>query len=133
MTPPVVKKRRRKHSESRIDWLGAHLNCPTDERETSSAYIIENAGKPYVGHTKRVFTVRLAEHNSGNGGKYTKSIGPGWKMALVVGGFNCKTAASRFESLVKKRGAKAGVQPKIDAAVRVMSTVGKQNGLYYIK
>ena len=128
-TPPVsctARKRAnvaRKHLSHRIDWLDAHLDM-TQEQEPSIVYIMAKKlikrEYVYVGCTRRSFNCRLSEHNN------KRPNGAGWKKALVVSGFDCFIAASRFESLVKRKGKKRGVQSKIDAATKEAEHVARE-------
>lgn len=116
---PTKRARTVKHRCRRIDWTEANGAA----NRASFVYIIKNdAGAVYTGSSRDPRT-RLRDHNSG-GTRSTRNGRP-WRLAVVIGPFQSRTAATRFESLVKRGG--AGVSLKVVAANRALqeSPLGK--------
>lgn len=124
-TPPEPsrKVRKVKHGARRKDWDDVAIE--SGGRHKAFVYIIENvSGAVYTGSAEDPWA-RLRAHNAGRT-RSTRSKSP-WRLAVVVGPFISRTAASRFESLVKQGG--GGVSSKVLAAERALATSPHGNGV----
>jgi predicted GIY-YIG superfamily endonuclease len=93
------------------------------EMESTHAYVIVSTKckSVYTGSSSLDPEDRLAQHNKRNV-KSTVKGAPEWRHGLVVKGFPNKTAASRFESLLKNKGRAAGLKPKYTAAMHALNS-----------
>ena len=113
--PPTPSRSRRKHSRLNKDWVAACATTPRDG--PAFVYVIhsERHDRVYVGMTTDGDEDAIAAaHDRGTRGS-TRGKGP-WRVKLLVGPFPTRTAAMRFERVVKHRGRAAGLGPKIRAA-----------------
>ena len=103
-----ARARRVKHRDRRSNWLDA------DERGVPAyVYILTNDNNEVYTGSTRSLRHRLKKHNEGRTRSTRRSIQ--WRFAKTFGPFCNPTAASRFESLVKRARGR-GVAPKIAAA-----------------
>tara|TARA_B110000027_G_C15922452_1_gene213225 strand:- start:158 stop:472 length:315 start_codon:yes stop_codon:yes gene_type:complete len=62
-------------------------------------YWIKSESKNYIGYTSDL-NRRLSEHNGTRGAKYTKGLS--WCIHRVVGGFESKSDALKYEFMIKR-------------------------------
>lgn len=115
VTATPAKKPKVKHRDRRRDWDSPDL-LATAERPSYVYIIVNDKHSVYTGSTQNP-TTRLKQHNDGHTTRSTHAGRP-WRLAATIGPFRTTTAATRFESLVKRGG--AGVEAKINAAGRAL-------------
>ena len=126
---PRRRRKRRQHKDRRKDWTADNLAPGVgEERGPAYVYVLENdRSHVYTGswrdatgtHAARAAADAIASaHNSGTR-RSTKFMGP-WTVKCLVGPFMTRSAAFKFESLVKSRGSKKGLAPKVKAAHRAV-------------
>ena len=115
--------------DRRKDWAEDNLAPGVgEERGPAYVYVLANdQGRVYTGSWRDATRVRAAcaaadaiasAHNSGTR-RSTKFMGP-WTVKCLVGPFMTRSAAFKFESLVKSRGSKKGIASKVQAARRAV-------------
>lgn len=98
-----------------------------------SVYLLSNGRRTYVGSTTDV-TRRLRQHNREivGGARATARGAPNWKVVVYITGFTNRSAACRWESLIKKRA--RGLHGRRDALHGLLSGMcppARRNGLIY--
>lgn len=124
---PVRRPRRRRrvqHAGQPKNWERHNLDAGVaSDRGPAFVYVLQNAtGSVYTGEWTKPLRMPktstahaiAAQHNVGTRAS-TKNKGP-WTVKCLVGPFMSRTAALKFERLVKARGRAAGLDSKIKAA-----------------
>lgn len=107
-------RRQVKQRDRRIDWFAAKK-----QGMKSYTYVLTNDDDQVYTGSARDWQGRLQEHNSG-GTRSTRRRTLEWRVAAVYGPFCNRTAASRFESFLKRSGGR-GPDRKLAAADRELA------------
>ena len=141
-TSPKKTKKSKKMSNQSKDWECHNLDAGVrTNRGPAYVYVLESTqGDVYTG-SWRDATCKLAmraaadtiatEHNSGSR-RSTKNKAP-WAVKCLVGPFITRSAAFKFESLVKSRGSRRGLGPKIKAARRAVVSAHPAVAATYVR
>ena len=113
-TKPTKRRRKVKHRSRRTDWDGADVD--TADKRQCFVYILQNSQQAVYTGSSHDPRARLEQHNAGR--TPSTRAGRPWRLAVTVGPFGNSTAASRFESVVKRGG--AGIESKVRVAERAL-------------
>ena len=110
-----------KHKDRIDNWQDSCLWEGINDEKQAHVYVLQNdCDEVYTGASSQKPSVRLSQHSRGIV-KSTKRVrrgkAPEWRHAVLITGFRSRTAAQRFEAVIKKRGRAAGVKSKYDAAI----------------
>ncbi|KAJ1456399.1 hypothetical protein M885DRAFT_517931 [Pelagophyceae sp. CCMP2097] len=130
--PPPRRRRKRKQGQLRGQLRKSHTLCKdwgtamdypaTSKTKPAMVYVLDDGVRCYTGRTTLLADGAILRAHFAGKRKSTKGFDYSMAhVAFAVRGFPNTTAASRFESLVKKEGAKAGVPPKLKAAIAAVN------------